>query len=163
MEKKARNEIMLTVIISGRPETIEKFIEDHSKIYQIEKIEVAPQIFKERGKNAIAEGDEPSGETTKEMSDLLWEKFNCGIHPESEKDGGFVGVINQKTTKFPIDIIDIVGSLSYEFPELFFDVTCDDPIGNLTTITLLVAGEIVLFSDVSNKWSRPIDALRVGE
>ena len=159
MQKTNRNEIMLTVIISGPSATIDKFIEDHSKIYRVEKIEVAPQIFKGREEHGLAEGDEPTGETAKEMSDLLWEKFNYGIHPASEKDGGYVGVINQKTTKFPIDIVDIVGSLSDHYPELFFDVTCDDPICNLTTITLLVAGEIVLFSDISNKWSSPKDKL----
>jgi len=155
MRDTKRNEIVLTVIISGPPETIDKFIEDHSKIYQIEKIEVAPEIFKEREEHAMAQGDEPPNETTRQMSDLLWRKYNGGIHPESEKDGGFVGVINQKTTKFSIDIIDIVGSLSYQYHDLFFDVTCDDTTANWTSITLLVAGEIVLFSDITNKWSRP--------
>jgi len=136
----ARHQTVMTVIISGPPEIINKFIEDHSKTYQVEKIEVTPQIFKEREEHAIAQGDEPPNETTRQMSDLLWRKYNGGIHPESEVDGGFVGVICLKTTKFNIDIIAIVGSLSCQYPDLFFEVTCDDTTANWTSITLLVAG-----------------------
>ena len=154
-----RTEITLTIITSGPADALNKYIEDHRKYYKFETTKVAPQIFRTREEHAISEGDEPSEETTQQTSDLLWRKYNYGIHPDSEKEGGFVGIICQKTTKFPMDIIDVVGSQSFRYPELYFDVTCDDPIDNYTNITLLVAGEIVLFSDITNKWSRPKDAL----
>ena len=108
----------------------------------------------------MAEGYEPSEETTKQSSDLLWRKYNYGIHRESETDSGFVGVIRQKTCKHPLDILDIVGSQSEDYCELYFDVTIDDQIDNCTSIMLLVAGELVLSSDITNKWSRPMDVLR---
>lgn len=163
MRKTKKNEIMVTIIVSGRSETIDKCINDYLKTHRVLKIQVPPQIFKAREEHALAEGNKFIGGPSQQMSDLLWREYNWGIHPASEKDRGFVVTFGIKTTESPVEIAEIVGSWSCQYPELFFDVTCDDPIYNLTTITLLVAGKVVLFSDITNKWSRPSVALRVAQ
>lgn len=152
-----RPETLLTIFVSGPNAKLIEYEKKHRGIYQLDRVKVNHEDFKARERYALAEevteakteGEQLPKETEQETSNRLWKKCNWGVHPDSLTATGFALRQHTKTSKFTIDIWDVVYSISGQYPELHFDVTYSNMHMSDTMYDVFAEGNYILHSNIS--------------